>query len=109
MSLGYAAATFVSAEEFLGSDKRAETDCVITDVKMPTMSGLELQARLASIDQDTPVIFMTAFPEERTRALALAAGAVGFLQKPFSEEGLITCIKQALNQRNSGRAGQAGD
>ena len=66
-SLGYATRTFASAEEFLGSPYVAETSCVIADVQMPKLSGLELQSRLRAEGHDTPIIFMTAFPEERIR------------------------------------------
>jgi FixJ family two-component response regulator len=95
-SLGYTVATFASAEEYLRSALVADTSCLLTDVKMPGMSGVELQERLISDDRCTPVIFMTAFPEERARVRARAVGASGFLSKPFTDESLIECLGRAL-------------
>jgi FixJ family two-component response regulator len=95
-SMGYAARTFASAEEFLRSPYVSETSCVIADVQMPTMSGLELQSRLRADGNDTPIIFITAFPEEKLRTRALEGGAVGFLSKPFDGQVLIDCLTTAL-------------
>jgi len=95
-SLGYSAAAFASAEEFLQSGKVNDTECVITDVQMPGLSGIELQSHLISQGNRTPIIFVTAFPEERTRTRALEAGAIGFLTKPFNEGRLIEYIEAAL-------------
>jgi FixJ family two-component response regulator len=103
-SLGYAAATFGSAEEFLKSDHIDDTSCLITDVQMPGLSGVELQSRLAASGRRLPVIFVTAFPEERIRVRALEAGAYGFLSKPFRDECLIGCLNKALDSRNADRA-----
>ena len=99
-SLGYSAAAFASAEEFLLSGKVNDTECVITDVHMPGLSGIELQSHLISQGNRTPIIFVTAFPEERTRTRALEAGAIGFLTKPFNEGRLIEYIEAALAGRN---------
>jgi FixJ family two-component response regulator len=96
-SLGHEIATFESAEHFLGSGRLGETSCLITDVQMPGLSGLDLQSRLMADGHRTPVIFVTAFPEERHRKRAMSAGAVGFLSKPFSEDCLIKCLDTALN------------
>jgi FixJ family two-component response regulator len=96
-SLGYGATSFASAEDFLQSDHVSNTACLITDVQMPGLSGVELQSRLIAQGNRTPVIFITAFPEERIRARALEAGAVGFLSKPFNEDHLIEYIHAALN------------
>jgi FixJ family two-component response regulator len=85
-SLGYSAATFSSAEEFLESGRLDETSCLITDVQMSGMSGVDLQNHLIAKGDCTPVIFVTAFPESGLRERALRAGAVGFLSKPFREE-----------------------
>ena len=95
-SLGYGTAAFDSAEAFLKSDRFPDTDCVITDVQMPGMTGIELQGRLIAEGHRVPVIFITAFPEMRARAQALAAGAIGFLAKPFNDQNLITCLNEAL-------------
>jgi FixJ family two-component response regulator len=93
---GYSAETFSGAEEFLGSGHLQNTRCLITDVRMPGLSGIELQRRLLDTGYRIPVIFVTARPDERTRLQALQAGAFGFLSKPFSEEGLMRCLVRAL-------------
>lgn len=95
-SLGYGTTAFDSAEAFLKSDKVSDTDCLITDVQMPGMTGIELQGKLIAQGHSLPIIFITAFPEMKARAEALAAGAVGFLAKPFNDQNLITCLNQAL-------------
>jgi FixJ family two-component response regulator len=95
-SLGHRVATYASAEEFLGAASALATSCLISDVRMPGMDGLELQKRLAQEGRAVPVIFVAAGAEARTRAAALEAGAVAFLDKPFSEAALIACIERAL-------------
>lgn len=95
-SLGYRTAVFPSAEQFLESGRIGETACLITDLQMPGMSGLDLQNRLRDEGFLTPVIFVSAFPEERYRTRALDAGAVAFLSKPFEEQSLVACINAAL-------------
>jgi FixJ family two-component response regulator len=99
-SLGYAVVQFASAEAFLKSDRLTETDCLISDVQMPGMNGVELQAKLTAQGHHLPIIFMTALPEIKARAQALAAGAIGFLAKPFNDEMLITCLSKALGARS---------
>ena len=94
-SLGYSARTFASAEEFLDSDLD-ETNCLILDVQMTGLSGVELLERLTVEGRQTPVIFVTAFPDERIRNHVLDAGAVGFLRKPVNDEKLICCLDTAL-------------
>ena len=101
-SLGYAVRTFVSAEEFLGSARLNDTSCVIADVQMPGMSGVDLQARLLTQGYRVPFIFMTAFPEETIRARALKAGAICFLTKPFDRQTLIRCLDTALEGHGGG-------
>jgi len=101
-SLGYAVYTFVSAEEFLRSAHLNDTSCVIADVQMPGMSGVDLQARLLTQGHRVPFIFMTAFPEETIRARALKAGAICFLTKPFDRLTLIRCLDTALERRAGG-------
>jgi FixJ family two-component response regulator len=93
-SLGYEVTTFKSAEDFLDSGSLAESSCLITDLHMPGLNGLELQSRLIAQGHATPVIFVTAFPEERFRKRAISAGAIGFLR--FTEEALIHCVERAL-------------
>lgn len=100
-SLGYTTATFASAEEFLESGRLGDTACLITDVQMPGMSGVDLQSHLTANGHCTPVIFVTAYPEESVRERALDAGAFGFLSKPFSEECLISCLDRALKHYGS--------
>jgi FixJ family two-component response regulator len=95
-SVGYATATFASGEEFLQSGRANDTACLVSDVQMPGMSGLDLQDRLKASGARLPIIFITAFPETEARRRALAGGALGFLDKPFSEEELIACLHQAL-------------
>src|SRR6516165_2942946 len=96
-SLGYEAATFDSAEQFLESGAVAKTSCLITDLQMPGQSGLELQKQLLAEGHHTPVIFVTAFPEEKFKNRAMNAGAVAFLSKPFRDDTLVECVKTALN------------
>jgi FixJ family two-component response regulator len=98
-SLGYSAAAFPSADAFLHSNSIENTDCLITDVQMPGMSGIELQNHLLAQGNRVPVIFVTAFPETEARGDALRAGAVGFLGKPFADENLISCLNKALATR----------
>jgi len=97
-SLGYEVATFESAEHFLQSGYVAETSCLITDLQMPGLTGIELQSQLVAEGHHMPVIFVTAFPEEKFRRRAMDAGAVGFLSKPFDDEALISCVETALNR-----------
>jgi FixJ family two-component response regulator len=103
-SLGYGALTFASAEEFLSSDHVDHTCCLITDVQMSGLSGVELQKRLISEGHHVPIIFITAFPDERTHKRVLDAGAIGFLSKPFSDENLIRCLDKALEDHGLGSA-----
>lgn len=98
-SLGYSAAAFPSADAFLNSNAVENTDCLITDLQMPGMSGIELQNYLLAQGNRVPVIFVTAFPETEARGDALRAGAVGFLGKPFGDENLISCLNKALATR----------
>jgi FixJ family two-component response regulator len=95
-SLGYQAAAFQSAEDFLQSEGRDATSCVITDIQMPGISGLDLQDRLRGEGCSTPIIFITAYPQERAKARAMKAGAIGFFGKPFDDQALIACLDRAL-------------
>jgi FixJ family two-component response regulator len=101
-SLGYRAATFASAEEYLQSDCMSDMSCVIADIHMPRLSGVELQSLLIARGSRTPMIFVTAFPEERIRKQVLEAGAIGFLSKPFDEELLIQHLQTALRRNGGG-------
>ena len=95
-SLGLAVATFASAEAFLASTIRDGVSCLITDVQMPGMSGIDLQRHLATTGDGVPVILITAFPRDDARARAEAEGAYGYLAKPFDGRRLIECIDRAL-------------
>jgi len=101
-SLGYVAHAFSSAEEFLTSSEADTTSCMIADVQMPGMSGIELQNLLLAQGRRLPIIFITAYPEESIRTRALAAGAVCFLTKPFDGPTLIRHLDAALNSRHCG-------
>ncbi len=96
---GFPVRGFASAEEFLGSAALEETACLISDVRMPGMSGPDLQQRLAEIGRRIPVIFITAFPVEAERMRAERAGAAGFLTKPFAAEALMACVRDALGRQ----------
>ena len=98
-SVGFTARAFASAAAFLQSDDLAKTDCVILDVRMPGMGGLELQRRLVACHPELPVIFMTAHDDPRTRSQALSGGAAGYLIKPFSEEALLDAVRGALGSQ----------
>lgn len=101
-SLGFGASTFASAEEFLNSPRLDEAACLITDVQMPGMSGVDLQAHLVARGKSVPMIFITAFPEERIRRKVNAAGAIGFLSKPFDGGTMVECIGRALEHPAAG-------
>ena len=103
-SLGYRVATFTAAEEFLNSGQLHETSCLITDVQMPGMSGIELQARLKAEGHRIPVIVITAFPDDSVRDRAIQQGASGFLTKPFSQESLTACLDRALKADQGSRS-----
>jgi FixJ family two-component response regulator len=96
-SAGLVARCFGSAEEFLGSGLRRRAACVIADVRMPKMSGLELQARLKEEERDVPIIFITAYGNARMRIQAMRNGAVEFLAKPFDHQLLLKTIRVALD------------
>jgi FixJ family two-component response regulator len=95
-SLDLAVRSFASAEALLAVLPTASIDCVVTDVQMAGLGGVELALTLRDSGRAIPVIFITAFPDERVRARALAAGGIGFLSKPFESRSLIALIEQAL-------------
>ena len=98
-SLGLAARTYSSAESFLRSPLRSETACIILDVQMPAMSGVELHSHLSKLGFDIPIIFITAYPDKVDKAHALNAGIISVLHKPFDEERLVEGINVALRRR----------
>lgn len=100
-SVGFVGHDFASADEFLQSRRLGETSCVIADVQMPGMSGLELQELLVARGHRTPVILITAFPDERIRTRALQSGAVCFLTKPCDGQTLLQCLDMALNKNRA--------
>ena len=94
--LGYNVSTFSSGDEFLKSEQVHDTSCLITDVQMPGMSGIDLQDHLTAGGHCIPIIFMTGYPDDSVRARAMKAGAVGFFSKPFRQDHFIGCIDKAL-------------
>lgn len=96
-SVGYVVRTFESAEPFLGSPDLVETSCIIADIQMSGMNGLDLQDRLGDAGSAIPVIFITAFPDARVRARAKAGGAIGFLAKPFDGQVMIRLLASAID------------
>jgi FixJ family two-component response regulator len=95
-SAGLQARSFASAEEFWDSGGRSETACLITDIQMPGMSGLELQSKLAEEHSRIPIIFITAYGDARMQTQAMRAGAIGFLGKPFDDDVLLESVRAAL-------------
>ena len=95
-AVGYPARAFASGEEFLKSGQQHQTSCLIADIRMPGMSGLELQAQLNAERCKIPIIFITAHGDAKMRIQALRAGAVEFLSKPFDEEVLLESVRAAL-------------
>jgi FixJ family two-component response regulator len=97
-SLGFAAESFASAEDFLASDCRDRAACVITDMQMPGLTGLGLHDRLVASGRPVPTIVITAYPDERTRTRALQSGVACYLVKPFEESDLLRCIRSILDR-----------
>ena len=102
-SVGFAVNVFASAEEFLNSDRLRNTDCLILDVRLPGMSGLELKRHLATSHSEIPIIFITSYEDDELRARALNAGAVDYLLKPFNNEVLLNAIDEALKSKVDGK------
>ena len=97
-SVGFRAEVFDSGEKFLNSPYLSQTDCLIADVRMPGMSGLELQDRLSAAGRSIPIVFISAHDDKEARARGLRAGAIDFLQKPFSEDSLLGAISVCLDK-----------
>lgn len=95
-SLGYTAIAFARAEDFLNSDRRHQTACLIADVQMPGMTGPELYEHLIATGKPIPTILITAYPDEKVRSRALGGGVWCYLSKPFQEKDLMACIESAL-------------
>jgi FixJ family two-component response regulator len=99
-SMGFKAAAFESAEDFLNSPEVETTDCLIADIQMPGMSGVDLQDALVARNSKLPIIFITAFPDDRIRERVLAAGAVCMLTKPCDGGKIEKYLEEALSRRN---------
>jgi FixJ family two-component response regulator len=95
-SAGFPTQTFASAEEFLGSGHQHDTACLITDIRMPRVAGLELQAQLNADHWTIPTIFITAHGDAKMRMQAMRAGAMEFLAKPFDDEALLKSVRAAI-------------
>jgi FixJ family two-component response regulator len=91
---------FASGQDFLSSNSLADTACIIADVQMPGLNGIELQQALTAKKLKIPMIFITAYPDERIRTKALGGGAICFLNKPFGGSAIIECIERALSMLN---------
>jgi FixJ family two-component response regulator len=100
-SFGWTVHTFACAEDYLNSLDVNDTSCLITDVQMPGMSGIELQSVVAARGYSTPVIFITAYAHDGIRARLLDVGAVCFLSKPFNDQSLVQCVNAALKGKTS--------
>jgi FixJ family two-component response regulator len=101
-SLGYRVRAFRSAVDFLASPDIGDTACLIADVHMPQMSGVDLCRRLRELGHAIPTILITAYPNDAVRDRAMADGAVGYLTKPFDDHALIECVRSALRRAGSG-------
>ncbi len=101
-SFGYRAAVFESAEGFLRSGQARDTSCLILDVHMPDMDGLQLQSQLAAEGWRIPIIFITAYDDQESRRRAMQAGAVAFLAKPFTDQQLFQTIRSVLRHDEGG-------
>jgi FixJ family two-component response regulator len=104
-SLGYVAVAFECAEDLLKSRRRRRVSCLIADVQMPGITGIELHNRLVSSGEPIPTVLITAFPDERSRERALQAGVICYLAKPFSEDDLLACIRSSLEPSRPGLGG----
>jgi FixJ family two-component response regulator len=98
-SMGFGAESYSSASDFLKSADRRITSCLIADVQMPEMTGLELHDRLVTLGDIIPTILITAFPNDRDRKWAARTGVICYLVKPFNDDGLFACIRSALESR----------
>ena len=102
-SAGFSTATFEDAESFLGSASRASAACLVADMRMPGMTGLELYQELVASGDGIPTVIITAHPEELTQARAHEAGITCYLYKPFEPDQLLECVREALAKSRTGR------
>lgn len=98
-SMGFGAESYSSASDFLKSADRRITSCLIADVQMPEMTGLELHDRQVKLGENIPTILITAFPNDRDRKWAARSGVICYLAKPFNDDDLFACIHSALEAR----------
>jgi FixJ family two-component response regulator len=98
---GFRAKAFASAEDFLNSDHLDDTACLILDLNLPKMSGLELQGHLLNLNKQIPLIFLSAESDDRQQARALEAGALGYLSKPFNIDALLRVINSVLGRKQT--------
>jgi FixJ family two-component response regulator len=103
-ALGFLAEAFGSAEDFLKFDRLHNTACLIADVQMPQMSGLELHRNLVASGVSIPTILMTAYPDDSIRRRALEAGVICYLTKPFTKDHLLDCIHSAIDRSRAGKS-----
>src|ERR1700722_7811337 len=101
-SLGFEVEAFSSAEAFLGSPHLSSTSCLIADVHMPNMTGIDLHRQLLASGRTIPVILITAYPDDNVRARALAAGVICYLSKTFDDDALLGFVRSALMQADQG-------
>jgi FixJ family two-component response regulator len=101
-SAGFSAAVFARASSLLKSRRLSQVSCLIADMRMPKMTGLELHQRLVAADRAIPTILMTAYPDERSRTQAIKANVVCYLIKPFAADDLLACVRRALQRREVG-------
>jgi FixJ family two-component response regulator len=106
-SAGLRVETFISAQEFLARPKVAGPSCLVLDVRLPGLSGLELQKRMVETDREIPIIFITGHGDVPTSVRAMKAGALEFLVKPFADEDLLDAIRQAIKRDQTARQQQA--
>ena len=99
-SAGFDCEAFASGDEYLQSGRVAETSCLILDITMPGMTGLDLQRHLVGSEHSIPIIFITGYPEDSSREQAFRAGAICYLPKPYGDDELLGCIGRALGQDN---------
>jgi FixJ family two-component response regulator len=99
-SMDLTANMFASGQDFLSFAGHSDSACIVADVQMPGISGIELQQALTARGLKIPMVFITAYPDERVRAKALDGGAICFLNKPFDGPSIIGCIERALNTRS---------
>ena len=102
-SRGHSVSAFASAEDFLQSDEVDRTSCLVLDIQLPGLSGIDLQLRLRATGRTTPVIFITALCDEHVQTQAMATGAVALLRKPFNAAALDRCLNEALHSRAAAR------